>query len=144
MKVRYSPLITMKGAKRRYIWKDYVMLSHEKLLDSKEYINQRKFIDLQFDMSSNFKRERHSPLSSNLSFIVVLKLEEEEKGELTSMIDVEKLIYCNDDLVEVLKKKWDINNLTQLIFADIATFASNELYGLLQCFLLLKSFMDLH
>ncbi|TYI56038.1 hypothetical protein E1A91_D11G182300v1 [Gossypium mustelinum] len=53
------------------------------------------------------------------------------------MIDVEKLISYNDDLVEVLKDKRDINNLTQCFqhFNDLRSHCnadSNEVHRLLR------------
>ncbi|KAB2098508.1 hypothetical protein ERO13_A01G229100v2 [Gossypium hirsutum] len=58
-------------------------------------------------------------------------------GESTRMIDVEKLISYSDDLVEVLKDKRDINNLTQCFqhFNDLRSHCdadSNEVHRLLR------------
>ncbi|KAK8492556.1 hypothetical protein V6N13_015234 [Hibiscus sabdariffa] len=58
-------------------------------------------------------------------------------GESTRMIDVEKLISYSDDLVEVLKDKRDISNLTQCFqyFNDLRSHCdsdSKEVYRLLQ------------
>ncbi|KAH1123434.1 hypothetical protein J1N35_006594 [Gossypium stocksii] len=58
-------------------------------------------------------------------------------GESTRMIDVEKLMSYSDDLVEVLKDKRDINNLTQCFqhFNDLRSHCdadSNEVHRLLR------------
>ncbi|KHG02128.1 Chaperone DnaK [Gossypium arboreum] len=58
-------------------------------------------------------------------------------GESTRMIDVEKLISYSDDLVEVLKDKRDINNLTQCFqhFNDLRSHCDadcNEVHRLLR------------
>lgn len=58
-------------------------------------------------------------------------------GESTRMIDVEKLISYSDDLVEVLKDKRDIDNLTQCFqhFNDLRSHCdadANEVHRLLR------------
>ncbi|KAK8271235.1 hypothetical protein V6Z11_D11G248200 [Gossypium hirsutum] len=58
-------------------------------------------------------------------------------GESMRMIDVEKLISYSDDVVEVLKDKRDINNLTQCFqhFNDLRSHCdadSNEVHRLLR------------
>ncbi|KAK9005589.1 hypothetical protein V6N11_043017 [Hibiscus sabdariffa] len=58
-------------------------------------------------------------------------------GESTRMVDVEKLISYNDDLMEVLKDRRDIANVTQCFqpFNDFRSHCdsdSKEIYRLLQ------------